>query len=269
MEETKFPKVKVEELLHQNGLAQGWKDLILGSEKVRNALETVISKLHECRFTLTPLSRHVLRAFSYCEPGDIKVIIIGTSPITDTRPNGEGKDIRQATGLAFSAERYENEFSSYQAINKVHQALKGAEILDKDTVYFCGHQQWAERGILLLNSALTVPLYDGGPAQIHFHCQIWQNFLRDLLNEWLIKRPPKHDLHVMLWGHGQNTNPNFAKTLWDGIDSKRVKCTIFEAHHPTFPKENNNFSDLATEHFQQLPDCKDLFKCSSKEHPNA
>ncbi|KAM7447842.1 hypothetical protein ABFA07_004030 [Porites harrisoni] len=182
----------VEKFLEENKVKSGWQKLILQSNDLTQKLGEIIQKL-QFPYNYTPQKKKILNAFSHAEPGDIKVVIIGTSPAPD-------KSI--ANGLAFSSDEYEQKFFHLAAIPKVHNALRDANILQHDKKdYCCGHQQWAENGVLLLNAALTITEGNGDAKDIKKHCNIWREFLQDLLCEWINKARISDKLFVMRWGY--------------------------------------------------------------------
>jgi len=243
----------VKKFLSDNKVRSGWKNLISGDDDVKYYLRQIILDLGllkgERNWPYAPKSHQILRAFALCEPENVKVIIVGTSPIT-----GEGV----ANGLAFSSNRMEYEFTKKQAIFKVHKVLKEAGILDKQYYYDCGHEEWARNGVLLLNAALTIPLDDDSALNIQIHCKIWKKFLAKLLGKWIANTRFRQTIYVMLWGHeGKLRNgrrvKNYAKELWDGIPNVvRSNFQVRHAHHPTFPKEDNMYEDEAKEHFIEV-----------------
>ena len=218
--------VNVEQFLEQNEIAEGngWRNLILADE-VRNSLSDVILKLNlqgnNAKWPYAPLANQILRAFALCKPEDIKVIIIGSSPITGGLANG----------LAFSSDRAENKFRGKQAISRVHKALKDAKILDKDVKdYHCGHNEWASRGVLLLNAALAIPekVEDTRAKDQKKYCEIWRPFLAKLLKKWMsnLKQPESEQgIFVMLWGPCFSRVPKLCKETME-CSSKRFRCQI-------------------------------------------
>ena len=255
---------KVMEFLTRNNVKGGWQDLIIHSVDLTTKLGEIIyecEKMQSEGNTIIPEDNKILRAFSYAEPRDIKVVIIGTSPAA-----AESK----ANGLAFSSEQRESSLRREQAIPKVHQALRIAEILE-DGDYHCGHKEWAQKGVLLLNAALTITAKakkeKGSHDDIKSHCNMWNEFLQELLFEWIIRIPIGHKLFVMRWGYAPNPNMiNYAKRVWSKVDKhhklfkdvfKRKIHTFPIIHHPTFPfdKDNpskNDFLNEAPGHFQTI-----------------
>ena len=234
----------VEKLLHENKVNEKWQNLIMNSTGLISALRAISHFLYENETEIAPNYQQVLRAFSFCNPEDVRVIIIGSSPIT-------GKGI--ANGLSFSSDKMEDKLEEKGAIRKVHKALKRAGILDENKNYHCGHEEWAERGVLLLNAALTIPLNNDGRNEMNAHCYIWRGFLQGLLNEWLANTDIDHRVYVMLCGCEWDINPNFAEAVWSGINNVPDFITVLEAHHPTFSGyQENNFLEKASTHFRRV-----------------
>ena len=242
-------RIDVEKFLEENKVKSGWQNLILQSNNLTQKLGKIRKELQSSD-TYTPAYGKILNAFSHAEPGDIKVVIIGTSP-------APGKSI--ANGLAFSSDQYEKDIHHSSAILKVHNALRVANILQHDKKdYYCGHQQWAEKGVLLLNAALTITEGDGDAKDIEKHCNIWREFLQDLLCEWINETRISDKLFVMRWGYAKPGKVNYAKSVWSKahelVKDKSNVHTFELIHHPTYPrvKEDNNFSSEAPKHFNKI-----------------
>ena len=253
---------KVIEFLKRNEVKEGWQNLIIRSVDLTTKLGEIINKCEQMqnieKKTIRPEDNKILRAFSYAEPRDIKVVIIGTSPAATQSI---------ANGLAFSSDRYEGNRKSKQAIPIVHEALRKAKILAEDSDYYCGHEEWARRGVLLLNAALTITEAKKENADdIASHCYMWKEFLRELLFEWIIKTSIgyRHTLFVMLWGAAPLPNMiNYAESVWSKVYKHhklfkvvfmRKICT-FSTDHPTFPsRRTNKFLEEAPGHFEKIND---------------
>ena len=242
-------RIDVEKFLEENKVKSGWQNLILRSNNLRQKLGKIRKELPS-PYSYTPEYDKILNAFSHAEPGDIKVVIIGTSPAPKQSI---------ANGLAFSSDQYEKDIFHLAAIRKVHNALREANILQRDEKnYFCGHQQWAEKGVLLLNAALTITEENGNSEDIKKHCNIWREFLQDLLCEWINKTRISDKLFVMRWGYAKPGKVNYAKSVWSKahelVQDKSNVYTFELIHHPTYPraKEDNNFSSEAPKHFKEI-----------------
>ena len=247
-------RIDVKKFLEENKVKSGWQNLILRSDNLKQNLEQIIKEIPSA-YSYTPEYGKILNAFSHAEPGDIKVVIIGTSP-------APGKSI--ANGLAFSSDRYEKDFFQLAAIPKVHNALREANILQRDEKnYYCGHQEWAENGVLLLNAALTITEEIGNSDDIMNHCNTWREFLQNLLHKWISETRITHKLFVMRWGYAlpyssKYGKVNYAENVWskayEHVQKKSNVGTFEVIHHPTFPraKEDNNFSSKAPKDFEEI-----------------
>ena len=242
-------RIDVEKFLEENKVKSGWQNLILQSNNLTQKLGKIRKELQSSD-TYTPADGKILNAFSHAEPGDIKVVIIGTSPAPKQSI---------ANGLAFSSDQNEKDIHRLSAIQKVHNALRVANILQRDKKdYYCGHQQWAENGVLLLNAALTITEGDGDAKDIEKHCNIWREFLQDLLCEWINEARISDKLFVMRWGYAKPGKVNYAKSVWSKahelVQDKSNVYTFELIHHPTYPraKEDNNFSSEAPKHFNKI-----------------
>ena len=245
----------VEKFLEENDVKSGWQNLILQSSDLTQKLGVIIKELPS-PYSYAPEYGKILNAFSHAEPGDIKVVIIGTSP---------AKQQSVANGLAFSSDQPEDILHPLAAIRKVHDALRDANILQRDEKkYYCGHQEWAEKGVLLLNAALTITKdnRDDDFNDIKRHCNRWKEFLQDLFCDWISKTCISHTLFVMRWGYplvsDQKAGVNYAERVWSKahklVQNKSNVCTFEVIHHPTYPKkkEDNNFSSEAPKHFNEI-----------------
>ena len=95
--------------------------------------------------------RQVCRALDFAAPDDVRVVILGQDPY-----HGAG----QAQGLAFSIAPGQKKIPpSLRNILKEVAADTGAPAICRDDL-----SPWADQGVLLLNSALTV---EGGAPQSH------------------------------------------------------------------------------------------------------
>ena len=126
---------------------------------------------------ILPRKSFIFRALELTQPKDVKVIILGQDPYPT---DGD------ADGLAFS---YAGQKSMPRSLRNVFTEL------DSDL-----HQQrlngdlkdWAKQGVLLLNTALTVP-----EGQSGCHCKIgWE-----ALTEQIIKKVSSRPCAFILWGN--------------------------------------------------------------------
>lgn len=129
--------------------------------------------------TVYPAGGNIFRALDKCPPERVKVVIIGQDPY-----HGEG----QANGLCFSVNDGVQFPPSLRNIFKeLHDDL-GMEIPTTGNL-----DRWAEQGVLLLNSTLTVRAHSAASHAGHG----WERFT-DAIIATLSER--KSGVVYMLWG---------------------------------------------------------------------
>ena len=165
---------------------QTWHEAI-GAEKEKAYFQTILEKVRHERqagITVYPPERDVFNAFRTTEFGNVKVVILGQDPY-----HGAG----QAHGLAFSVQP---EIAVPPSLVNIYKEL--ATDIEGFQIPQHGYlQHWAEQGVLLLNTVLTVR---AGLA--HSHAPFgWEAFTDEVIRQLDKKR---EHLVFMLWGsHAQ------------------------------------------------------------------
>lgn len=150
-----------------------------------------------------PLQNQILRAFQLCDFNKVKVVIIGQDPY-----HGFG----QAHGLAFSVNQDIKLPPSLLNVFKEIQREFGGEIPKNGDL-----TAWADQGVLLLNTILTVE--ESKPLS---HQNIgWQLFTGNCIH-WLNKY--SKGVAFMLWG-------SHAQKFGAEIDTQ--KHQLFQTSHPS------------------------------------
>ncbi|BFZ23199.1 hypothetical protein BsWGS_26238 [Bradybaena similaris] len=232
---------------------------------LHSSISNVVENLQDKNKTMIPDSSKLLLALSRCPPEDVKVVLLGHGPISDAS---------LATGFAFSFpkekfsdEKYKLEtaearkrglsYISGTSLAELHQVLVEAGYLERGADYDGCHEVWADRGVLLLNAALT---YD----KEHEHFSLWKDFVTRLL--FLVALYSQHKpVFFMCWGDNardisKQLLPQLmfrypVQKIGDGDHGNEVDGTaslvVFTGHHPTWPrKENGNqFRLQATNQF--------------------
>lgn len=164
-------------LFLQNHTPEKWKNFF---DSVGSELCEISKKLEKVNGEIYPPIFQVFRAFYLLPPEKVKVVIIGQ----DCYHNKN-----QANGLAFAVSTGVTPPPSLRRIcEKVRQegyAVKSTDI-----------SKWVKRGVLLINSALTVEHKNPGS-----HLKLWEPFTQKLM-QYLYELNPV----FILWG-------NFAKNL--------------------------------------------------------
>jgi len=128
---------------------------------------------------ISPNLNNIFKALEYCSFSSTKVVIFGQDPYFQ-------KDV--ANGLAFSVGSNKPLPSSLKNIYKEIEADVGS--LSNNDGYL---KSWADQGVLLLNSALTVEV--GKPGS---HSKIgWQDFIFEIVK--IINK--KQNVVFILWGN--------------------------------------------------------------------
>lgn len=113
-------------------------------------LETALTRRETEGAVIYPSEEDILRAFSFCPPEEIKVLILGQDPY-----HGPG----QAHGLSFSVPAGQKTPPSLRNVFKEVSSSCGAAPQSGDL------SEWARQGVLLLNAMLTVEQASPGSHQ--------------------------------------------------------------------------------------------------------
>ena len=185
---------------------QTWSQAI-GDEKQQAYFQQILARVKAERqegVTIYPPATDVFNAFKATEFGAVKVVILGQDPY-----HGAG----QAHGLAFSVRPGIQIPPSLQNIYKELAAdIEGFVIPQHGCL-----QHWAEQGVLLLNTVLTVRA-----GQAHSHATFgWERFTDCVIRQLAQER---EGLEFILWGsHAQKK----------GAFIDRNRHLVLSAPHPS------------------------------------
>lgn len=199
---------------------EAWKELLQPEfEKpyFTNLVEFVRSEY--ANHTVYPSGANIFRALDKCSPDDVKVVIIGQDPY-----HGEG----QANGLCFSVNEGVMFPPSLRNIFKEIESDLGIKVPTSGNL-----DRWAEQGVLLLNSTLTVRAHAAASHAGHG----WEQFTDAVvatLSEF------KSGVVYMLWG-------NYAQKKGAIVD--RSRNLVLKAAHPSPLSAYNGF--FGCRHFSQ------------------
>jgi uracil-DNA glycosylase len=170
-----------------------------------------------------PPGKFIFNAFDKCTFDNTKVVILGQDPY---------HGYNQANGLSFSVNDGVAMPPSLQNIFKEIRDDLGTPIPKTGNL-----ERWAEQGVLLLNSTLTVRAGEAGSHQK----KGWETF-----TDAVIKciSDEKQDVVFMLWG-------KYAQDKGSVIDT--AKHLILKAKHPS-PMAANFGGWFGTKHFSQAND---------------
>jgi len=179
-----------------------------------------------------PLGKHIFRAFEKTPFDTVKVVILGQDPY-----HGPG----QANGLAFSVSREVPLPPSLKNILKeIHDDLG---LPASDFRHGC-LDTWADQGVLLLNSVLTVEQNRAGSHQKK-GWEIFTNRVIDLLGE------SERKIVFLLWGSD-------AQKKGDLVDKR--KNLVLAAPHPSPLSAHRGF--FGCKHFSK---CNNFLKSEGEE----
>lgn len=186
-------------------IEKSWKEA-LGAEFEKPYFAALVQELHrqkQAGEVIFPPGGQIFKAFELCPLGRVKVVILGQDPY-----HGYG----QAMGLSFSVPQGVEAPPSLKNIFKEIESDLGIRMSGSPDL-----RPWAEQGVLLLNSVLTVRA--GQPAS---HSRIgWQTFT-DAVIKTISDRC--EGVVFLLWG-------NYARSKAVLVDKSRHH--VLEAPHPS------------------------------------
>ena len=191
----------------------GWYPILkehLHSESFRN-LGKELKTYSNNRVEITPKFQDTFRAFQECPYSILNTIIIGTDPY----PNKVSNGVYVADGLAFSSRDSKTcpRVLDY-ILNAIDETIYNGEGYNLTKSYDL--KKWANQGVLLLNSALTLPLN----RRTGEHLKIWNPFITYVLRELNLR---KDNLGVILIGEtAKSFKPLITNLTWG----------TYECEHP-------------------------------------
>ena len=187
-------------------LGKGWSAVLadlLSSEYA----DKLLNKLNEeyKRTTVFPKKSEIFRPFRETPWEDLRIVILNKEPYHD------GK----ATGLALANNFDTNNLTLSPPLREIEKLHQRYEIEHSHFVFDPSMVSWAEQGVLLLNTFLTV---EKGKSESH--SKYWKKFTYEVLETIAKWRP---DCIFMLW----STNAKEYKPLIKN-------CHILEDIHPNY-----------------------------------
>ena len=178
---------------------------IFKSEINKKYFKFIIEELESCaeENILCPSPKNIFKAFKKTSFSNLKVVIVGQDPY-----HGRG----QANGLSFAVSNDQITPPSLKNIfNEIENDLKIRTNTKKNL------ESWADQGVLMLNSSLSVK--SGKPNS---HQNLGWNKFTDKILKHISEN--KNNVVFFLWG-------NFAKQKQELID--RNKHLILSSSHPS------------------------------------
>lgn len=203
-----------------NNLPHSWHD-IFHQEFSQPYFQKLISfiKQEQSKHTIFPPTQDWFNAFKYCCLNDLKVVIIGQDPYHD---HG------QAHGLCFSVQ---DGVPFPPSLRNIFQEIK--DDIGTDIPKSGNLTRWAEQGVLLLNTTLTVRAHQAASHKD----QGWEIFTDNIIR-YIASQ--KQQLVFLLWGsHAQKKQELIDKT----------KYHILKSPHPSPLSAYRGF--LGNKHFSK------------------
>ena len=204
---------------------QSWRWILMDPQASKH-LASVETKLGDVLLEddTFPVKDEIFNAFNLCPFNKLKVVILGQDPYP-TRGN--------AHGLAFSVKPG---VRIPRSLSVIYNALVNDEDIHDFVKPKHGNLvKWAEQGVLMLNSGLTVK---EGSKNCGCHVSTWSKFTDRVIQ--LISEKTK-GVAFVLWGGKAKTK---AKLI------SQSKHSVFEYHHPT--ARNNNTFAKSCKHFSMI-----------------
>lgn len=186
-----------------NDVRKSWLSLLKTDE-----LTEILQELEGKKFT--PPVSNIFEFAKYTEVDKIKVVIVGQDPYPKAG-DAHGLAFSCLTGVPASLKNIYKCLLKHKLINEIPES---------------GNlEYWAQQGVLLINTALTVQI--GKPNS---HSSLWESYTTTLIEE-LSKLKP---MIFMLWG-------NNARKLVPNLSDKSI---IYEWTHPSpLAQSKQSFSD--------------------------
>lgn len=201
---------------------QTWRDALTG-EKQQPYFQQLLERIRQERQagqTIFPSASDVFNALKLTEFNQVRVVILGQDPY---------HNVGQAHGLAFSVPHHVDIPPSLVNIYKeLADDIQGFQIPSHGNL-----THWAEQGVLLLNTVLTVRAH-----QAHSHA----NYGWEIFTDRIISELNQHREHLvfLLWGsHAQKKGANI----------NRTKHLVLTAPHPSPLSAYRGF--FGCKHFSQ------------------
>ena len=201
-----------------------WKHLLLSYYNDDNKLKELEElKNNNPKKIFYPPINLIFNAFTKFNLNETKVVILGQDPYYNKG---------QAMGLSFSVP---NNIKTPKSLVNIYKELNSDNNVEFTIPKHGDLTQWANQGVLLLNTALTVQC--NKPNE---HKKYWQNFTNKIIKKI---SDDLYNVVFILWG-------NNAKSKIDYIDEK--KHLILQSAHPSPLSASRGF--FGCEHFSKTND---------------
>ena len=175
-------------------------------------MQEAINKVSPIKNKICPDYKNIFKAFNKCPYKELKLIILGQDPYPQ-------KGI--ATGLAFANFNSTSEEQLSPSLQVIKESIINYEIPHNLITFAPELEEWAEQGVLLLNTALTCEVNKPGS-----HSLLWRPFICKLIKN--ICDYNSSIVWLLLGNSAQSFKPYINKHQY-----------IIEANHPSFYARNH------------------------------
>lgn len=175
-------------------------------------MQEVISRVSPIRNKICPSYKDIFKAFNKCPYRKLRLVIVGQDPYSQ-------KNV--ATGLAFANFNNISEKQLSPSLQVIKESIINYEIPHNLITFASELEEWAEQGVLLLNTALTCEI--NKPLS---HSLLWRPFISQLIKN--ICNYNSGIVWLLLGSSAQSFKPYINKYQY-----------IIEAKHPSFYARNN------------------------------
>lgn len=160
------------------GIDDTYKDILVRNR--RNEFFDVIAAINGTNHKISPSPELIFEAFRRTPYNSTRVILIGQDPYPTAG---------DAMGLAFATTAKNTPRSLVNIITALQKSEYRTPTSDIST--------WADRGVLMLNTALTVEI--GNPDS---HKEIWAAYVTNVIREILTRKAAENaEIILMMWGN--------------------------------------------------------------------
>jgi len=193
-------------------------------------LKNISRLVDKCKGDILPKNKDIFRAFYLTQKPNVRVIILGQDPYpTLGIPNGLAFSVNDNQDIPKSL------FNIYKEISNCYPETCNTPFKIPNSGNL---ERWAQQGVFLLNTCLTVP---AGNAGGHTKPQnIWLPFISHILES--VTKSNK-DIFVLLWG-------NHAQSMLPYIKSRKDR--ILQSVHPSPLSAYRGF--FGCKHFKVIND---------------
>lgn len=227
----------------------GW-ERVWYTPQVCNLLGNIFTRLKilsDNGMIIYPYINEVFRAFDLCPLDKVIVVIIGQDPYH----NYDNKINRPcANGLAFSGNK---NGKNPRSLSNVFKELKRTH--PHVVINHCDLTSWAQQGILLINTSLTV---EANNPKTHVNMKLWDEFFLLILKAICYFKP---EALFCLWG-------DVAIKYSTGINPPITSKNIIESGHPSPINRSVDKQFIGNNHFLQIDNYIN-YQNSLRQHYNS